>query len=157
MARGKSGTTDGLGSVMLEGGEPVDINATGYADKAPEPVSDIVTLQEADVVIQKDLTTAIPVTVYAHEVPILQAAHGADRVQVVDVRQVKIAGFSVLAEMDRLTRKYKARNDDPLSRAYPLGLRDLVSLTGVQPDDHYQGQQEALVKVRPLPDVRQAA
>lgn len=131
--------------------EAVPVEAS-YADSAPDGPK----LREVDVLVTKDIACIVASTVYAHEVPILAAAHGGDRVEVVAEREVIVPGFNPAAEMDRLQRKYKGRNKDPLREAYPLGLRDLVSLTGVDPRES-EARSEALVKVRPLPAVRAAA
>lgn len=142
---------------------------TGAADPSPDveavkdvPVeasyadSDATVLDEVDVLVTKDIACVIPATVYGHEVPILQAAHGSDRVEVVGQRKVTIIGFNPVAELDRLQRKYKARNSDPLAKAYPLGLRDIVAVTGATPSDTGP-KSEALVKIPARPAVRKAA
>lgn len=122
----------------------------------PDELSDAPVLLEMDVLVTKDISCVIPTTVYAHEVPILQAAHGVDRVQVVAEREVLVPGFNPASELERLRKKYKGKNKDPIAEAYPLGLRDLVAVTGVKSGEFNQ-RSEALVKVRELPPIRKAA
>lgn len=122
----------------------------------PSPAADIVRLTECDVLVKRDIACVIATTVYGHELPVLAAAHGPDHIEVTAQREIAVAGFNVVAEFDRLRRKYNDKNRDPLKEAMPLGLRSLEELTGVSASPHAQ-RVDALVKTRELPEVREAA
>lgn len=129
--------------------------AESSPDVEVKPGSDPV-LTECDVLVTKGLETAIATTVFKHELPILMAAHGPDRVEVAAEREVIVPGFNPAAEWARLARKYKSRNTDNLERAYPLGLEQLEQRTGYRALA-YEAPTEALIKVRERPAVRRAA
>ena len=115
-----------------------------------------VPLVECDVLVKRDIACVIAATVYRHELPVLAAAHGPDHIEVTAQRDIVVQGFNLVAEFDRLRRKYNDTNRDPVKEALPLGLRSLEELTGVRASPHEQ-RVEALVKTPKLPKVRKAA
>ena len=90
------------------------------------------------------VTVAVP----AHEVRVLRAIHGPDKVREAPVQ----GGFddtfdeNVHAEYDRLTRKYRRINaPDPVRIAYPMGAEQLAE-HGFSTTAPGQGAPTGLVK-----------
>lgn len=76
------------------------------------------------VLIDRDMEH-IATAVFAHELPILEAAHGEGSVTV--VRELTPAPIeSTHDEWERLSRLYARRNANPLRAAYPAGEQQLV-------------------------------
>ena len=71
------------------------------------------------------ITAAVP----AHEVRVLQAIHGLEKVRPAAVQEGDTAAFdpSAHAEYERLTRKYYRVNaPDPVRAAYPMGPEQMA-------------------------------
>lgn len=71
------------------------------------------------------VTVAVP----AHEVRVLQAIHGLEKVRPAAVQEGDTAVFddSAHAEYDRMTRKYHRINaPDPVRAAYPMGPEQMT-------------------------------
>lgn len=71
------------------------------------------------------VTVAVP----AHEVRVLQAIHGPEKVRPAAVQEGDTAVFddSAHAEYDRMTRKYHRINaPDPVRAAYPMGPEQMT-------------------------------
>lgn len=75
----------------------------------------------------------ITADVFAHEVPILEAAHGQGAVQVTKTLPGTVEIENLREEFERLQRKYVRRNADPLRFVYPAGEADLARALSGKP------------------------
>lgn len=91
-------------------------------------------LTEVTALVHKDAVLAIPVVVWAHELPALRNEHGEDRVEVLEEREVDAPeDFNPGNEWLRLQRKYDRRELGALHRVYPMGAAQIAQLAGVAP------------------------
>lgn len=102
-------------------------------------------MKYAEVRIARNLVDALPTSVLVHEVPILRHVHGAQAVTVVREYEVKDKTrdnepADVVAEAERLTRKYGAEVGQPsfFLRAYgpneDSALGSLAAAMGIKPE-----------------------
>lgn len=120
---------------------PAEEQATPPADVVTSPraktkAKPVVRLNECVVYLARNELTKIPVTVFEHEVPVLIAVHGDDKVQIVETYEVEIEGFSVVDEYERLKRRYNTKaTPEAVTKAFPMGLRQLAGDLGVKVDE----------------------
>lgn len=94
------------------------------------------TLSEVVVRVERDPMMKPSTTVYEHEVPILAALHGEDRIEIVERYDVVMPdNFTVEDEWERLRMKYQRRpkpgKGKPLDTAYRNGPKQLAEVIGV--------------------------
>lgn len=102
------------------------------------------------------LTVAVP----EHEIKVLRAVHGDDKVRRADVQEGDEQDFdpSADAEYDRLTRKYhRVNSPDPVHRAYPNGASQFESIGFVLGREGASKPPAALVKNNKPPSKLKAA
>lgn len=110
-------------------------------DKTEKPASagkakaeKAVKLSECVVQIERNEVTKIGATVFAHELRVLHAVHGEDRIQVIEEYEVEVSGFKVRDEYERLKRRYNNKLvGDVVAKAYPTYLQ-LADELGIQPE-----------------------
>jgi phosphoribosylformylglycinamidine (FGAM) synthase-like enzyme len=68
-------------------------------------VTDLILTQHT-VLIIRDPMVKIPVTIFAHELPVCQLVNGEENVEIIETSQVEVTNFDLEAEYDRLMRKY---------------------------------------------------
>jgi hypothetical protein len=122
------------------------------------PDDDSIVLKELTLEVRKSLTSTVVTHVYEHELPVLNAAYGRDRLGLIEVQEVSVKGFDPEAEFARLARKYPGKGKmNLLKEAYPLGVRSLEELVGVASRRRHQERPDAFVAVRPGATEREAA
>lgn len=90
------------------------------------------------------LTVAVP----QHEIRVLQAVHGIDKVRPADKQEedTELLDKSASAELSRMTRKYQRLNaPDPVRLAYPMGASQLSEF-GFDPGIAGAPEQHAVIK-----------
>lgn len=91
-------------------------------------------LIEVTALVHKDAVLAVPVVVWAHELPALRNEHGEDRIEVLGEREVEAPeDFNPGNEWLRLQRKYDRRELGGLHRVYPMGAAQIAQMAGVSP------------------------
>lgn len=113
------------------------------AEAAKQDAKKVVTLTQLRVAVRRDEQTTVPVYVFEHELPVLQAMHGEDNVRVIEHDTIQYAGFNAASELQRLKRKYRDR--DGTTKSVDLAYRNPIELAraaGVR----YSGEEAAKPK-----------
>lgn len=105
----------------------------GVPGPAASPVG--VTIPTVTIEIERDMSTKMEKTVFAHEVPVLQAIH-KERVTLKSRGSVQVASFDPYGEFARMKQKYDRPNVQVVDAAYQLqGPILLAKLAGVPLDE----------------------
>lgn len=129
---GETATTATAGTAGA--GDQLAAASTATTEKAAkaEKAAPGVKLNESVVEITRNEVTKVPATVYEHEIPILHALHGEDRVRLIETYEVEVSGFSVRDEFKRLQRRYNNKQTgDVVVKAYPMGEAQLADDLGL--------------------------
>lgn len=114
-------------------------------------------LQNVEIIRGKDVIT---VDVPAHEVEVLKAIHGLERVSVVGQSEDTVSlSANADNEIDRLRRKYRRVNaPDAVDIAFRNGAKDFLAI-GFKPGSGiaHNEPQASVKKHRPAPPVEEAA
>jgi hypothetical protein len=85
---------------------------------ASAEAEDILTLTQLVVIIDRGADIKLPTTIFAYELPILEAIYGEELVAVVDEEDVEVPAFTANEAHDALRRKY-AQNIEVVTGVYP--------------------------------------
>lgn len=91
------------------------------------------TLKLHTVEVVRDPMTKIGTQVLDHEIPILEALHGADNVIIRSTEDVQVSDIDAGTEYDRLMRKYERSNEggDIVQKVYGQTPRELAEEMGL--------------------------
>lgn len=96
-------------------------------------MSSMITLALLTLLIDRDSSTKVPVTVFDYERAILEELHGEELVYEVSAKDIEIKDFDVQKAYEGLKSKYQRNKESEIAfkRIYP-NVRDLARRVGIK-------------------------